>query len=335
MRTVLWMCAAALAVGACDKSSTSGAAAQGSERGDCYGNGTCDVGLTCLSNLCVRPPAADCGPVAQKLASYRLGNYAPRDERDRVVAELTAACTEARLSVDEGKCITSATSRFDVAKCPRPLLAELQGDPGGCKQVADAMTKALIDGFAGLPEQRRAAEPVIPEVTEALAASCVEDLWPDAAKQCVLAARSFDDMGDCDDAFGKDSFERIGQRLMPVLEKLMKAVQGAAPDAAPLPPPPPPLVDAGVPGTQPTPPSTGASLFEQTCAGYVAAIEAYLACPQFPDAARQQTRDAVDQMRKSFEQMGGGQSPDVIKSMADACKQAEAAIGEARKGIGC
>src|SRR5262245_1658642 len=28
--------------------------AAGSERGPCYGNGTCDTGLVCLSNLCVR-----------------------------------------------------------------------------------------------------------------------------------------------------------------------------------------------------------------------------------------------------------------------------------------
>jgi hypothetical protein len=319
-----------LLLAACDKAPASGP--QGKERGDCYGNGTCDVGLTCLSNLCVRPPPADCAPVAQKLASYRLGNYAPREERDKVVGELTAACEAAMLSVEEGKCITDATSRYEVAKCPRPLLAELQGDADGCKGVGETMAKALLDGFATSPEQKRAAEPLIPELTAALTSSCVEDLWPDAAKQCVMSAKDFQAMGNCDDAFGKDAFDRIGKRLMPVLEKIMAVITGAGPDAAPLPPPPPPLVDAGVAGTQP---STGASMFEQTCSGYVAAMETYLKCDKFPDEARKAARDALDQMKKSFDQMGGGQSPDVVKSMADACKQGEAAIADAIKALGC
>ncbi len=333
MRTVLLIGVLALAGGACAKQASG--TAQGQERGACYGNATCDVGLVCMSELCVRPPPADCAPVAQKLASYRLGNYAPREERARVLAELTEACTAARLSIDEGKCIVDATSRLDVAKCPRPLLAELQGDADGCKSVAEALARGLLEGFATDPGQRRAVEPLLPELTSAMAAACVEDLWPEAGKQCVLAAKSFELMGRCDDAFGKDTFDRIGKRLMPVLEKLMAAISGSAPDAAPLPPPPPPLVDAGVPGTLPSGPATGASLFEQTCAGYVRAIDAYLACPSFPASARQSTRDAVEQMRKSFEQMGGGQSPDLVKSMGDACKQAEDAIAQARQAMGC
>jgi hypothetical protein len=34
----------------------SGSPATGTERGPCYGNGTCNTGLVCLSNTCVKPP---------------------------------------------------------------------------------------------------------------------------------------------------------------------------------------------------------------------------------------------------------------------------------------
>jgi len=43
----------ALLAGGCSKPAT------GSEKGPCYGNGTCNAGLTCLSDICVRDDAAD------------------------------------------------------------------------------------------------------------------------------------------------------------------------------------------------------------------------------------------------------------------------------------
>ncbi len=46
-----------LVFGGCG-SGTSGFPA-GSERGPCYGNGTCDPGLSCMSDVCVRPAGAD------------------------------------------------------------------------------------------------------------------------------------------------------------------------------------------------------------------------------------------------------------------------------------
>src|SRR5262245_15922747 len=48
--------AAALAVG-CGNSSQTPACKPGMERCDCYGNGTCNTGLECRSNLCVSAAA--------------------------------------------------------------------------------------------------------------------------------------------------------------------------------------------------------------------------------------------------------------------------------------
>jgi hypothetical protein len=48
-------------------SEPTGSAAAGTERGPCYGNGTCNEGLTCASNVCVRLPEEP--PPARKLPS--------------------------------------------------------------------------------------------------------------------------------------------------------------------------------------------------------------------------------------------------------------------------
>src|SRR5215510_2194065 len=112
--------------------------AAGTERGPCKSDHSCDSGLVCLSDLCVRPAPADCGPVAEALASAKLGNYATPAERAPVIAEMRAACTKERLSTYDAKCLTAARSRFEMSRCPHPLLPELIAlakDKGGCKSV--------------------------------------------------------------------------------------------------------------------------------------------------------------------------------------------------------
>src|SRR5687768_15378213 len=179
---------AALGAAACEKKEA-GAGGAGKERGACYGNGTCDQGLQCLSEVCVRPPPADCTKVAEKLASYRLGNYAAREERDKVVGELTAECTAAKLNVDEGKCILDARGRLEVARCPRPLLAELIGDKDGCKGIGEIVTRVMLDEIGLDASQRQQAQAMIPELEALFTTSCIEDLWPEEAKRCVSAMK--------------------------------------------------------------------------------------------------------------------------------------------------
>ncbi|MDZ4064892.1 MAG: hypothetical protein U1E22_09525, partial [Coriobacteriia bacterium] len=52
------------ACGSTDDSNRSAAKAHGSEGGECYGNGTCDLGLTCLSNRCVNAGTGGTGGVS-------------------------------------------------------------------------------------------------------------------------------------------------------------------------------------------------------------------------------------------------------------------------------
>ena len=47
--------------------------AAGGERQPCYGNGTCDEGLTCASDICVRIDGGDAGPDGDAPASTDVG----------------------------------------------------------------------------------------------------------------------------------------------------------------------------------------------------------------------------------------------------------------------
>jgi MYXO-CTERM domain-containing protein len=70
-----------------------GGKAAGTEGGPCYGNGTCNSGLTCLSQLCVTAPksSSGCGcaleaprdGTAVALVALALGFAAVRSRRRR------------------------------------------------------------------------------------------------------------------------------------------------------------------------------------------------------------------------------------------------------------
>lgn len=62
-----WFAAAGLAIAAAcsSNSNTPSGHATGTEKGPCYGNGTCNSGLVCLSNLCVAPPDGSAGSAGQ------------------------------------------------------------------------------------------------------------------------------------------------------------------------------------------------------------------------------------------------------------------------------
>ena len=92
----------------------------GSSGGACYGNGTCDEGLVCLSQLCVVPPGADCAAIADHLAGILLGNYAPKEDRSAFAADVTADCTTRKLTKDDGECLMRASGRQAIG-----------GEPGG------------------------------------------------------------------------------------------------------------------------------------------------------------------------------------------------------------
>jgi hypothetical protein len=100
------------------------AGSDGTERGLCYGNGTCNEGLVCLSNRCVRPPGAKCEEVGEALAALDLGNYAPKEQRRKRVEEITALCRIQHMTRAEGECVLEKQSKEELAACPRPLIVK-------------------------------------------------------------------------------------------------------------------------------------------------------------------------------------------------------------------
>jgi hypothetical protein len=170
-------------------------------------------------------------------------------------------------------------------------------------------------------------------VASAIQASCVEDLWPDAAKRCFTEASSFDDMGDCQHAFPKELEDRVEKRLEPVIERIIDQVNrgGAAPTTPPAVTPP-----ATPPPIAPPPGATTAVVtsIEATCAGYLAAMERFLACDKVPQASRDAARQGIDAMKDAWKQTGTLPA-EAQKAMADACKQGEAGIVGAMTAQGC
>jgi hypothetical protein len=221
----------AVLVAACSKS----AGTPGTERGPCKSDHACEGGLVCLSDLCVRPPAGDCAQVAEALASVTLGNYAEKDARAKRVAELRAQCDRAELSVDDALCLTSAKSKYAMAKCPKPLLPELAAlakDQGGCTAVGakmEALAKVEIAKDPNDPMTK-----LLPDILAAVVASCQEDEWPDDVKDCLVSAEPTD----------THAADRCIEKMTPaVKDKFMKRIEAivekTVQSGAAMPPPPP------------------------------------------------------------------------------------------------
>jgi hypothetical protein len=97
-RPVLLLCLLGLA--GCGKSG----APAGAERGACYGNGTCNAGLTCLSDLCVATAATGSAiSTAMAKAEKYTNEICACAQNDRACAEAVVEKMRAETSEAEGK----------------------------------------------------------------------------------------------------------------------------------------------------------------------------------------------------------------------------------------
>jgi hypothetical protein len=219
----------------------------GTERGPCKDDHTCQNGLVCLSDLCVRPPAGDCGKVAEALAAVQLGPGGDAAKRASAVAALRAQCESQQLSIDDATCLTSAKGKVAMAKCPHPLLpelVELAADKTGCKAVGVRLEELTRIELERTPDDLMAK--LLPKLGAAVSASCAEDGWNDAAKTCFAQAT------DDDPSLVQHCLDQLTSSAQ---EKFMKRMGTLVGDVAPpLPPPDVPAPDvAPVPGVAPAP----------------------------------------------------------------------------------
>lgn len=182
----------------------------GAERGVCGPEVVCAAGLECWSERCIRPPPADCRAVGARLASRELGNYATPEEREPMVATWAKACEGERLSKAEGECITGAADDDAIAACPRPLVAELVGDPKGCEKIGKKAKQLVEQGVGG---QLGPIMNVVDEVPGALSELCVEGRWSKAAKECLLSVTSFEDGERCVELLDYGQQKAVERRL--------------------------------------------------------------------------------------------------------------------------
>ncbi len=154
----------------------------GQERGRCRADRACDPGLTCLSDLCVRPPGADCPKVGDHLASFLLGNYAPREERDGLRAVVARQCQDQALSVTDGACLLRAQSRADLRACPRVV------GLGDCARIG-----AHLEGVRGTS----GVDAYLVTSADRIIARCRTESPTLAFERCVLAATTLADVDRC------------------------------------------------------------------------------------------------------------------------------------------
>lgn len=153
--------------------------ADGTERGDCYGNGTCNDGLACMSGLCVRPPGADCDAVVAHLGAILLDNYMPRDQRDRWAADTLAECVDAKLGQDDGRCLLDAKHRNLLSRCPKLI------------GVGDCVS--IVLHVRTLPGN----DPNLKTDADRVADRCRNEVPSKSFEQCALSARHVTDLARC------------------------------------------------------------------------------------------------------------------------------------------
>jgi hypothetical protein len=171
----------------CQRGPAASGGSAGHERSDCRPDKSCEPGLLCLSNLCVRPPPADCQAVADQLASIELGNYAEPEDRAPTVAKYKSACDAALVSKEEAQCLDKAHDKWSAGRCVPRMFPELaSSSPGDCAAVV-ARTKAMMAKQAAYlndPKMKAWFDRTMAVMQE----SCEQDQWPDFLKQCMLAS---------------------------------------------------------------------------------------------------------------------------------------------------
>jgi hypothetical protein len=223
--------------------------ANGKERGDCvapttapgqpddFAVGTCDPGLLCLSNLCVRPPPADCQVIADQLTSFDLGNYAEPEERAPLVDTYKRACHKAMVSKEQGECMEKATDKAAASLCAPLMFPEVNtpkkaatGNGGDCDQIMtitrQAMTKSV--GSSQDPQMAKMLDAALGAMRE----SCEQDGWPVAFKQCILTSGTDTDaMNQCNAQMPPDLQKKLTERMMKIVQSQAPQQPQGAPTA--------------------------------------------------------------------------------------------------------
>jgi len=216
-------CLACLLLAACPSAKSAGEL--GKERSDCRPDKTCDKGLLCLSNVCVRPPPADCVDVGETLASMDLGNYAPVEERAPVVAKYRQRCETIYVTKEQGACIDKTHDKWSAEQCAPGLFPELAAGTGDCNLIAAKLQAMLERQYANSGNNEYMAK-WRGALVRTYRESCSEDKWPDALTKCVLGADMTQNAGamppDCNQQMTPELQQKMQERLQKAIQDIQR-----------------------------------------------------------------------------------------------------------------
>lgn len=193
----------------------------GRERSDCRPDKSCDTGLICLSNLCVRPPPADCQAVAEQLTSFELGNYAEPEDRAPVVARFQGACEAAMVTKEEGQCLDKARDKWTASQCAPRLFPELaSSSTGDCGAIVDRVRAAITKqaAYVSDPKMKGWFERTMAIMQE----SCTQDHWPDSVKKCMLSSDPATLTTACNQQMPPALQQRLQERLTQAMQNFVR-----------------------------------------------------------------------------------------------------------------
>ena len=134
---------------------------------------------------CERGAPGDCAAVADNLASFELGNYAPPEQRAPVIEQQRKRCEDAHVTKAEQACLVKATSKWAAARCAPRLYPDIAPmSDSECTEVQTRVRQALDKQVGQDPTQRAQMDKMLGVLKEA----CEQDGWPESLRQCVIAA---------------------------------------------------------------------------------------------------------------------------------------------------
>jgi len=218
----------ALALAACThggNSDTDRPSTLGQERADCRPDHTCDPNLLCLSNVCVKPPPANCQLVADELASFDLGNYAEPEARAPVVTKYKQQCETLYITKEEGTCLDKAKDKWAASQCAGRLFPELSKPGSECLQVGEKTRSAVYGQYRGQPIDPQTKK-YFDVMVDAVKKSCSDDKWSPQVTKCLLLAGPYEYVfasGRCMQLMTPDQQQKLQTRYS---EMIQKAQQG-------------------------------------------------------------------------------------------------------------
>ncbi len=170
----------------------------GSEKGACYGNKTCNAGLACLSDICVKPQSGGPGPNAAALGpvTYTCLDAARNAARlafpsdpgaDAKAVDMAAECESTGMSQPTIACVAIAKTQDDLSGC----LEREHPEQYRKARTTEAVTnvKKLYDGARSYYEEESSARGSITPIAKQFPSTAAVATAPALGACCSMPGK--------------------------------------------------------------------------------------------------------------------------------------------------